>query len=112
MSLVRQGVGGVQEALQRAYDRMHQRRKLAYQAALQSDIDYAYSQDRQCSLEQMVLAYSPRFTDMVTSSGGTIVTHEGRQYVSTQTLLDATPENVDTVQVTFGLRGQVPRLPK
>ena len=59
MNLAQQGVEGVQEALQRACDRIHQRKQFAYQTVLQSAIDYAYPQDRQCSLEQMVLAYGP-----------------------------------------------------
>ena len=59
--------------------------------------------------EQIVLAYSPRFNDTVASKGGTIVTHGGRQYVSTQTLLDAGPEDVDIIQVTFDLQGRVLR---
>ena len=80
---------GVQEALQQADERIHKQRQRACHTALRHNSRCADPQGALFPFEQMVLDYSPQFNDTVTSKGGTIVTHGGIQYVSTQTLLDA-----------------------
>ena len=49
------------------------------------------------------------FVKRVEHNGGTILRHDGKPYISTDTLLSNTYEGIDTVQITLNREGQVTR---